>query len=292
MRRAAALLVLAACGEVNSDSPDAATAAIDAAPALDGTDVDPPDAAPMATDWGAPVPLDFSAAETTERSPTVTGDGLELTFVRRRPSDRFPAMWTTRRERVGAPWGTPVQIDVGGSYGDPDVSADGLQLVYMRMSSVYNGRREVRMGDWTSFELVATGSSPTLQEDGLTVYLNSASNGIRDLRRSSLASTSWTDYGAAPFAYPAPDGAIYRSFDVRGDLAVFSNPSSAEMPAVATMEIERTGLWGNFRALPSLADGAVSECDVVSKTELICGYDSDGDGTADDIAQVTRTLAP
>jgi hypothetical protein len=291
MRRAAALLVLAACGEVNSDSPDAALA-IDAAAAIDGTDVDEADAAPMATDWGPPVPLDFSAAETTERSPTVTSDGLELTFVRRRPSDRFPAMWTTRRERVGAAWGTPEQVDVGGSYGDPDVSGDGLHLVYMRMSSVYAGRREARVGDWQNFELVASGSSPTIQEDGLTVYLNSASNGIRDLRRSSLTSTSWTDYGAAPFAYPAPDGATYRSFDVRGDLAVFTSPSSPEMPAVATMEIERTGLWGNFRAVPSLADGKVSECEVVSKTELICGYDGDGNGTPDDLAQVTRTLAP
>lgn len=291
MRRATALLVLAACGEVNSSSPDANTPA-DATVAIDGTDVVEADAAPVATDWGAPVPLDFSAAETTERTPTVTGDGLELTFVRRRPSDRFPAMWTTRRESLTAAWGTPVQVDVGGSYFDPDVSADGLQLFYARNGGVYGGRRAAREGDWTNFELVANGSSPTVVEDGLTVYLNSGSNGIRDLRRSSLDSVSWTDYGAAPFAYPAPEGVTYRTFDVRGDLVVFTSPSSAELPAVATMEIQRTGLWGNFRAVPSLADGKVSECDVVSKTELICGYDSNGDGTADDIAQVTRTLVP
>jgi hypothetical protein len=284
--------MLAACGEVNSDSPDA-SAAIDAAPAIDGADVDQPDAAPMATDWGAPVQLDISAADTNERSPTVTGDGLELTFMRKRlPADRFPALWTTRRESVGAAWGTPVQIDVGGSYADPEVTADGLQLFYSRNGGVYGGRREARTGDWTSFELVANGSAPSVLEDGLTVYLNGPGTGLRDLRRSALTQTSWTDYGAAPFQYPAPEGVTYRSFDVRGDLVVFSNPSSPDLPAVATMEIERTGVWGNFRAVPSLADGKVSECDVVSKTELICGYDPDGNGVFDDLAQVTRTLAP
>jgi hypothetical protein len=281
--------MLAACGEVNSDSPDAATP-IDAAPVIDG---DEPDAAPLATDWGAPVQLDFSTAETDERSPTVTGDGLELTFMRRRlPSDRFPALWTTRRESVGAAWGTPAQVDVGGSYGDPEVSSDGLELFHIRNGGVYGGRRPDRASDWINFELVANGSSPTVVEDGLTVYLNGPSTGMRDVRRSALTSTSWTDYGAAPFAYPAPEGAIYRSFDVRGDLAVFTGPSSPELPAVATMEIQRTGLWGGFRAVPSLADGKVSECDVVSKTELVCSYDPDGDGTFDDLAQVTRALPP
>jgi hypothetical protein len=294
MRRAAALLVLAACGEVKNGDPDAASA-IDGAAAIDGADT--VDAAPGAQDWGAPVPLDeFNDPATGERFPSVTGDGLEMIFQRRRTGERFSTLWVTRRASLAGTWSTPEQIEKTADYTDPELSFDGLELYVVRSQSIYRSRRMARTEAWPSFtRVIESVTSPTAQDDGVTLYVNTLSPNAfpRKYTRPASSSDTWSDGGGTPFEYPDPPaGEYFEYYDVRDGLLVFSSPTSDEMPAVATVELLRTGFWGNYRAVPSLADGRVSQCEVVSKAEIVCGHDSDGDGLVDDLARVTRTLDP
>jgi hypothetical protein len=288
--------MLAACGEVKSETLDA-TSTVDASSAVDGAPVDEPDAAPGETDWGAPVPLDeFNDPATGERFPSVTGDGLELIFQRRRTGERFSTLWVTRRASLDAAWSTPAEIKATADYTDPELSYDGLELYVVRSNSIYRSRRGARTEDWPSFtEVIDSATSPTAQEDGVTLYGQTLSPNAfpRKYTRPAASSDVWSDAGGTPFEYPAPPaGEYFQYYDVRDGLLVFSEPTSDAMPAVATVELLRTGFWGNYRAVPSLADGRVSQCEVVSKVELVCGHDSDGDGLVDDLARVTRTLLP
>lgn len=295
MRRAVALLVLAACGEVKNDDPDAAMAAVDAAAAIDGTDVDA--APPGPQDWGAPELLtQLNDAASAERSPTMSGDGLQLSFLRSIPGQRGVTLWQTQRDSVAAAWGIPTEVASSvTSFDDPELSFDGLELFIERTNSIYRSRRSARTEAWPGFtEVIDQAVSPSVQDDGVTLYGRTVSPAFpRKYTRPAAASDTWGDAGGTPFVYPDPPaGEYYEMYDVRDGLLVFSSPTSAEMPEVATVELLPTGLWGNFRAVPSLADRRTSQCDVVSKVELVCAYDSDGDGIVDELARVTRTLDP
>jgi hypothetical protein len=299
MRRAAVLLVLAACGEVKNDDPDANTAAVDAAAAIDGADSDPGiDAAPSGPqDWGAPELLtQLNDPAARESAPTMSGDGLLLSFLRTTPGQRGVFLWQTQRDSVGAAWGIPTEVSSSAtSFGEPELSFDGLELFIARSNSIYRSRRATRAEEWPGFTVVIDQAvSPSVQDDGLTLYGRTVSPAFpRKYTRAATTSDTWGDAGGTPFVYPDPPaGEYYAVYDVRDGLLVFSSPTSTEMPAVATVELLSTGLWGNFRAVPSLADRRTSQCDVVSKTELVCAYDSDGDTIVDELVRVTRTLDP
>jgi hypothetical protein len=304
-------LLCAACGTVTEAGPDAAP--LDGATGLDAaTDATAADAygPPLPGDWGAPellVALNDGAAR--EASPTVTGDGLELHFMRWTLADSGPsryAPWVARRAWADAEWGTPERsIGLGENLGI-EISPDGLEMYYPRNGGIYRARRASRAPDarWTAEgELFEGAGRPTLSPDGLTIYYHGAAPAMALVRRSrATLADAWGDEFPAEMEYrrPAmPDGSTldyYAQIDRRGDLMLLGDPWPAhEGQALAPVgEVRRlsTGFWGEARAVPRMIDGGVEDCELVSETEAICSIDTDEDSKPDELVRVWREVAP
>ncbi len=90
-------------------------------------------------DWGGPEPLGPNINTSDfEGHPSISSDGLELYFcawtTSVRPGSGSSDIWVTSRPSLSDPWGPPVSLGsiVNSSYydGEPDISADGLCLIF------------------------------------------------------------------------------------------------------------------------------------------------------------------
>jgi len=132
-----------------------------------------------------------------EHPAGMTADGLSLYFSSRRPGGTYSEwydIWVTTRPTKDDPWEEPVNlgspINTSQSYWEPDITPDGLTLVFNRVGTVYPNwdvwiaTRPTTNDSWSNpVNLGPTVNSyvedmdPCISADGLTLYFNSRRSG-------------------------------------------------------------------------------------------------------------------
>ena len=126
----------------------------------------------------------------------MTADGLRLYFASRRPGgySGWIDIWVTTRPTKDDPWGEPVNlgpaINTERSEFEPDLSPDGLILVFTRVETAYpnwgiwmstrqtiDDPWEERQNLGPTINSYAEDMDPCISADGLTLYFNSTRSG-------------------------------------------------------------------------------------------------------------------
>ena len=143
------------------------------------------DVPPVIAPFQAAVPLaGFASVGAEEDDPSLTGDMLELFFL------RSGDIWWSRRTAVDQPWAIPGQVPelmTGDTEFRPAVSADGLTLYFARRpgggkADVYVTTRASRTAPWAApvrlaldLNRAATEEAPGWSSpDGLTLFVTTA----------------------------------------------------------------------------------------------------------------------
>lgn len=308
IRWAATSLVLAACGSESPGGPDATGPADGRDEAADGRpDADPaqaPDAGPPLGEWSGPQRIEVLSDAARELSPTVTADGLELWFLRLTNFNPNPTVWRSRRTALDQPWAAPEEVDVPAVATVIEIAPDGLEMFSNRVGGeVVAMRRPTRDAAWpAAMEAAFDGSEgalPTLGDDGLTAfYLDRTLAAAFVKRQRATVEGAWGQAAPAEIDYERPPreelelAARYRSFDLRNDTVLLTDPSAGSgLPSVAELTQLPDGSWSALREVSVLSSAGLLQCDLASRTEAICAIDNDGDGVADDLARITRDVA-
>jgi len=147
---------------------------------------------PMAP-WGAPVLAAALSSAAVDWSPSVTADGLLLTFTSSRSANNFD-VWQSTRAALEQPWGAPTPVAELSS-ANPEfevcVSPDGLTCyVSQNVASnrdLYWSTRKLRTDPWSTPVLVPNVNSPQLDQgpsisaDGRELWFHSSRGGNPDL---------------------------------------------------------------------------------------------------------------
>lgn len=147
---------------------------------------------PNQLQWSAPQRVEFVDGISDGSNPSLTGDGLRLFFISatREPGYLLEAIRTS----IDQPFSIPTAVDlpppVGAavdatwSMGTPNISADGLTLLFYTGrpdgyggSDLYESHRETLTSPWQPMENLGPGVNthemeyaPCLSRDGLTLY--------------------------------------------------------------------------------------------------------------------------
>ena len=135
---------------------------------------------------GAPERLGISGvtSSTRDRSPSISSDGMTISFHSNRPGDRGADddLWVASRESLLSPWEPPQSVAAPVNDADrdeqwPDISTDG-NTIYFSNNSVYSSSTRANSSDpWRSPVVLGadwpTGASPNISEDDLTLYFSS-----------------------------------------------------------------------------------------------------------------------
>jgi hypothetical protein len=138
--------------------------------------------------WGTPANLGpIVNTSSSDRSPSISSDGLELYFNSGTNWD----VWMTRRAIKDEPWGPPVNLGPTVNSNDPEgypgISADGLTLLFGSVRSVGYGQPDIWItmrpttdSPWKEpmnlgapVNTSSWESEPTLSHDGSTLYFTS-----------------------------------------------------------------------------------------------------------------------
>jgi hypothetical protein len=188
---------------------------------------------------------------------------VELFFVSPPTTSSFiNDIYFVTRATPADPWGsvrTPVvAVNTSQTDADPNISADGLELVFRRAGDIWSVRRSAVGGSWgTPATTGLVGQFPNLLADGLNMYYqpSGVSCPVATCRtRVSRASTSgvW----GSPVQEQFPPGG-YQAVYVSGDglRALLSSP---QMLTVAPMAISRrnslSAAWGPAEPITELAN--------------------------------------
>jgi Tol biopolymer transport system component len=218
---ATALAMTSACYQAVPKASDDAALIIDASNSADanrGVMDATPDAPPKTTcmTWGrfsAPVIISELSTVSTDWAPSVSKDGLRMTFS----SDRAGMydLYATQRTSTAQPWGAPTIIPgLGGpdeSENDPSVSSDGLEMYYVKDGSndlfrVTRPSSAAAFGTPQAIVLVPASTNirgPELANDDLTLYFSAAPDKLYIMQRSSRNAAFATN---APISDPDPTG--------------------------------------------------------------------------------------
>jgi len=143
------------------------------------------------TNLGQPVNSSFS-----DQPAGITADGLALYFSSQRSGgySEWYDIWVTRRPTIDDPWGEPANlgsaINTTRSEFEPDVSPDGLILVFTRAGTnppdwdIWMATRPTRDDPWgmrqnlgPTINSPVEDMDPSISADGLTLYFNSRRSG-------------------------------------------------------------------------------------------------------------------
>ncbi len=141
--------------------------------------------------WGTPENVGWRVNTwDTEAQPDISADGLSLYFM----SDRMGGsggrdLWVATRPTLDSPWGTPVnlgwRVNSAGSEGQPNISADGLQLYFHSNRSggypdIWVTTRQTIDSAWGTPERLtkvnhsALDQGPGISSNGLALFFESA----------------------------------------------------------------------------------------------------------------------
>lgn len=144
--------------------------------------------------WGTPENIGWSVNTwNTEAQPDISTDGLSLFFM----SDRAGGyggrdLWVATRRTPDDPWGTPVnlgpRVNSAGSEGQPNISADGLQLYFHSdrsggLPDIWVTTRRTIDSAWETPERLSSVNNssldqgPGISSNGLALFFESARPG-------------------------------------------------------------------------------------------------------------------
>lgn len=269
-----AALVLCGCGSVSAVQPDATVdgasdasgpdaALVDAA--LDAPAVDAP-----RTAWAGPEPvLNVNTSGSSEFHPTVSGDGLELYFVRNSGGTDPGRLFVATRTSRTAPWNVPTEVAVAVGHLHPELSHDSLELYTIYNSMVHRAVRASRTAPWTNPQALFDGSTPATISDGLIIYYTNWSDGLVRARRRTSVTAAWGSEET-----PQAARGIYNSISVNpeGRYMLFMAPTDPfAFPNAASMvRVGGSADWSNFLEDRALGDAKAQACDFVDDTEIYC----------------------
>ncbi len=230
------------------------------------------------TTFGPPVnlgPVVNSGA--SDQTPSLTGDELTLVFSSggpgfvARPGTQGPGgPWMTTRTSLDSPWTTPVSIsalDTADGEIDASITADGLEIIFARLSGIYTSTRTNLDAPWRApLKLPSTinaanalNAHGSLSHDGLTLIFHRelAGTGRGDLFISTRATRSdpWPNAVALPSQInTSGNGESWPCLSADGLSLLFTryvetDPNTADL-YVSTRE-SRTSPWTAARRLPS-----------------------------------------
>ena len=265
--------VFAACGSVGS-SPDAAL--VDAPSvdtALEG-DVDAiPVDAPLGA-WGSAAPvLNVNTSAGSEFMPTLSGDGLELYFVRNTGGTDPGHLFVSTRTSTSSPWSTPSVLSIGVGHLHPELSVDALELYTQYSGDIYRATRGSRVAPWSTLTRLFAGNSPATVDAGTSLLYLSYVDGLPHVRHRGSPSQAW---GAEESI--ATTTGIYNEIGVNGSetyLVVTTPVDPFSFPNAAALVRAPSELgWHDFLELPTLATAKAAGCDFVSDREIYCAVET------------------
>ena len=155
--------------------------------------------------FGEPTLVPNVNSEFSDHSVQISRDGLELYLSTKRGGD-FHRIWISKRLTTTDLWSEPVELDlpVTGSVNSPSLSADGLELYFVRQNDLWISTRASKDDPWgeavkldppVNTENVE--SHPCISADGLGLYFRSDNPGGGDNPTKSdifVASRSTKDH--------------------------------------------------------------------------------------------------
>lgn len=267
------LLIAAGCAtvvgckfpELPAIDTDAPGADDDGSPGTDATTDAATDAGIDATPrtWSVPMTLALNTTTLAEALPSAAPSGVELFFSSPPNTSTFiPDIYFVTRATPADPWGSVrmpvVAINTSQSQSDPNISADGLELVYFHNGEIYSVRRSAVGGAWGSPATTSlTGSFPNLLADGLNMYYRPSGVSCPVATcRTRVSRASPSGVWGSPVQEQFPPGG-YQAVYVSGDglRALLSSPSTT---TVSPMAISRrnslSAAWGPAEPILELAN--------------------------------------
>ncbi len=171
--------------------------------------------------YGRPVNLgSIVNSSASEQSPSLTGDELTLIFTSggpgfpSRPGTQGPGgPWMSTRSSTNSPWTTPIHLsalDTADGEIDFSITADGLEIVFARLSGIYSCTRTNLDAPWTSPTLLpvsvnapnALNAHCTISYDGLTLVfhreLSGTGRGDLFISTRTARSDPWPNAASLP----------------------------------------------------------------------------------------------
>lgn len=268
---AIAAVLLVGCGSVSTLPKDADTDAtvVDARDEADAA-VDGPSIDAARSAWVGPQPvLNVNTSASSEFQPTISGDRLELYFVRNSGGTDQGRLFVATRSSATAPWGLPTEVTVAAGHLHPELSSDGLELYTTFSPNTMRAVRATRSAPWSTPQVAFPGISAATTGDGLKIYYIKVADGRVHLRRRASRNDTW---GAEET--PLTTDGIYNAVSVNpedrymllnGASDPFSFPESASMVRVGDVED-----WTSFIEEQAVGMAKAQACDFVDDTEIYC----------------------
>lgn len=239
--KAIVLILVAACGQVDTASPDGAVDPADAPPGADAALGD----APVLGAWSAPVRIDaVSLPGFNESYAALRTDGCELYFASNRDGGSTD-IYVSGRLTTAEAWGTPAKVaelDVASSTeSGPELSDDGKTIWFAR----------ALVGGTTGYDLyTATRANPSSAWETVTKVAELSTNGHERAPHVSVdGKTMW---------FARHDGTDYDIW-----VATRGSPTAA---------------WSNLREVTRLSSAALDDDPTTVGGEDVMYFDSDRDG--------------
>ena len=262
----------AAVGATDAGVADALVAVDGAADANVAPDAGPP---PLTNPWSAPVLVpELSDPDVYDYKPTLRGDRLEAYFYR--PFPQAYIQWSTRASTTGK-WSSPIRSI--GNFGNPELSADGLEIYVVVSSTIRRATRATTDTGFGSFSDQFAGVSPSITGDGLTIYYVDTSGFLRRRHRSAVGA-GW----GSEEAVLLPGLPSYQSIAVSRDELVISLAANVKQGDPFNVEFvrpDRASSWqGPFEITPVTLLGG-GGCNLPSGWEMFCALMNPSTGNTD-----------
>ncbi len=178
MRAWVAIALLTGCGRLRFDDRRAGDGALGSDSVRDTAHDAPP--CTFGT-WATPaIQSAVNAGGATDWGPSMTNDRLVLVFSSDRSDGSTFEIYIAQRSDAADPWPTPTVALVGGASvlgGDPQITDDGLTLMWTANGVIEASIRASRSDTWTDFhtfigdgQLYTGAQAPSLSPDGRNLY--------------------------------------------------------------------------------------------------------------------------
>jgi len=265
---ASVLLLVAACGAVDSANDDAAVAVDGGAPDAanpDGPSV--PDAAAIDAaipDAGVPGSWSFPSlvanfSTGTAVEPSLSANGLELFAVC--PTANLGEICVATRASTSAPFGAAEPIAILNTANNelaPDITGDGLELFFERFPGIYVSKRPSLAAAWGSPSVALAGDTkarfPSISADGLTMYVAVSNCDPACLSKTTRATRN-SPWGALE-AVALPGGLVgYDTSDLSADgLQLLLYGGSTTQASILLLKRPSVSAnWATVESIPNIS---------------------------------------
>lgn len=205
--------------------------------------------------------------------PTLSGDGLELYFVRNTGGTDPGHLFVSTRTSTSAPWSTPTVLSIGVGHLHPELSVDALELYTQYSGDIYRATRGSRVAPWGTPTRLFPGNSPATVDTGTSLLYLSYADGLPHVRHRGSLTEAWGVEESI-----ATTTGIYNEVGVNGSetyLVVTTPVDPFSFPNAASLVRGPSEVgWRDFLELPTLATAKAAGCDFVSDREIYCAVET------------------